>query len=333
MAQQLQASPTIEDIRFTNSLARQALTHGEEAIVLRSIDLSKLLVTVFHDAGWSNAPATSDDPVYYLGTSDEERGEIKVGPWVSKQRKAKRKNSRVASQLGLLIIMFTEEGAAQGQSRPASVIEWKSHACGRVCRSTFGAETMGCIEGIELGQYVRAMMSSLMSGTLQRTTGNEFPIIAMTDCRSLYDYFHKDGLSRTPTDRRLAVDIACLRQSIREEVKGNEDSRAPYFHKDGLSRTPTDRRLAVDIACLRQSIREEVKGNEDSRAPLVWVPTELQRADPLTKPRKPGDWWSTLTTLNIPLKEKMIFNRCKSEVVSEVQPPAWYHHLLEALGL
>ena len=293
MAQQLQASPTIEDIRFTNSLARQALTHGEEAIVLRSIDLSKLLVTVFHDAGWSNAPATSDDPVYYLGTSDEERGEIKVGPWVSKQRKAKRKNSRVASQLGLLIIMFTEEGAAQGQSRPASVIEWKSHACDRVCRSTFGAETMGCIEGIELGQYVRAMMSSLMSGTLQRTTGNEFPIIAMTDCRSLYDYFHKDGLSRTPTDRRLAVDIACLRQSIREEVKGNEDSRAP----------------------------------------LVWVPTELQRADPLTKPRKPGDWWSTLTTLNIPLKEKMIFNRCKSEVVSEVQPPAWYHHLLEALGL
>ena len=149
MAQQLQSNPTVEDVCFTNSLARQALQHGDEAVVLKNLDLNKLLVTVYHDAGWGNAPPPGDDPYFRLYTSDEERGLIDTGPWASKQRKAKRRNSKVASQLGLLV-QFTEVTAAQGEVRPASVVEWKSHACDRVCRSTFGAETMGCIEGIEL---------------------------------------------------------------------------------------------------------------------------------------------------------------------------------------
>ncbi|OLQ05449.1 Copia protein [Symbiodinium microadriaticum] len=218
------------DVRFTNSLARQALQHGDEAVVLKNLDLSKLLVTVYHDAGWGNAPPPGDDPYFRLYTSDEER------------------------------------------------VEWKSHACDRVCRSTFGAETMGCIEGIELGQYVKALMSSLLTGQLHRKSGEEFPLVALTDCRSLYDHFHKDGLPRTPTDRRLAIDIACLRQAFKEELKGNEDDKAP----------------------------------------LVWVPTDLQRADLLTKPRKPGDWWRVTTSLTIPVREKMIFEQCKSEVVCEL---------------
>ena len=277
MAQQLQSNPTVEDVRFTNSLARQALQHGDEAVVLKNLDLSKLLVTVYHDAGWGNAPPPGDDPYFRLYTSDEERGLINTGPWASKQRKAKRRNSKVASQLGLLV-QFTEVMAAQGEVRPASVVEWKSHACDRVCRSTFGAETMGCIEGIELGQYVKALMSSLLTGQLHRKSGEEFPLVALTDCRSLYDHFHKDGLPRTPTDRRLAIDIACLRQAFKEELKGNEDDKAP----------------------------------------LVWVPTGLQRADLLTKPRKPGDWWRVTTSLTIPVREKMIFEQCKSEVVCEL---------------
>ena len=101
------------------------------------------------------------------------------------------------------------------------------------------------------------------------------------------------------------------------------DCRSLYdhFHKDGLPRTPTDRRLAIDIACLRQAIKEEIRENGDEKAPLVWVPTGIQRADLLTKPRKPGDWWENLTSLIIPVKEKMIFNRCKSEVPIRDQFP------------
>ena len=182
----MQSNPTVEDVRFTNSLARQALQHGDEAVVLKNLDLSKLLVTVYHDAGWGNAPPPGDDPYFRLYTSDEER------------------------------------------------VEWKSHACDRVCRSTFGAETMGCIEGIELGQYVKALMSSLLTGQLHRKSGEEFPLVALTDCRSLYDHFHKDGLPRTPTDRRLAIDIACLRQAFKEELKATKTTR---HHSSGCRPT------------------------------------------------------------------------------------------------
>ncbi|CAE7236343.1 Faim2, partial [Symbiodinium sp. KB8] len=183
------------DVKFTNLLARRALQHGQEAIVLRKINLQELIVAVFHDAGWANVPDRNDDPEYFLSPSDEERGMIQEGPWANKERRAKRKNSSVASQLGMLVL-FTEASAVQGGSAPTSIVEWKSHAFERVCRSTFGAETMGCIEGIELAYYVRAMIASLLSGGLARRTGEEYPLVAMTDCRSLYDHFHKDGLPR-----------------------------------------------------------------------------------------------------------------------------------------
>ena len=260
-------------MKFTNLLARRALQHGQEAIVLRKINLQELIVAVFHDAGWANVPDRNDDPEYFLSPSDEERGMIQEGPWANKERRAKRKNSSVASQLGMLVL-FTEASAVQGGSAPTSIVEWKSHAFERVCRSTFGAETMGCIEGIELAYYVRAMIASLLSGGLARRTGEEYPLVAMTDCRSLYDHFHKDGLPRTPSDRRLAIDIACLRQTLQAEARAHAD--------------------------------------DDARAPLVWVPTELQRGDLLTKPKKSGDWWNTSSSLMIPVREKMFLKQCKS---------------------
>ena len=289
MAQQLQASPTIEDIKFTNLLARRALQYGQEAIELKKLDLNKLLVMVYHDAGWSNAPDNNEDPVYFLTPSDEERGRIDEGPWATKQRTAKKKHSKVASQLGMLVV-FSEVGCVQGDNSCASVVEWKSHACERVCRSTFGAETMGCIEGIELAQYVRAMIGSFIEGELHRNSGENFPMLALTDCRSLYDHLHRDGLPRTPSDRRLAIDIACLRQSLQQEAQS---------HGGG-------------------------------RVPLAWVPTELQHADLLTKPKKAGDWWTASRSLLIPVKERLFVDQCKSEEASSEQvrkqvSPSYFH--------
>ena len=134
---------------------------------------------------------------------------------------------------------------------------------------------MGCIEGVELGQYVRAMIASLLTGSISREIGKDIPLVAVTDCRSLFDHMHKDGLPRTPSDRRLAIDIACLRQSLADEKPAEEDAQVP----------------------------------------LLWVPTHLQRADVLTKPKKATGWWPETGHLGIPLKEgKVVLKQCKSEV-------------------
>ena len=276
MCQQLQARPNVGDLRFSNLMARRALLHKDEGILLAKVPLDEIVFTVFHDAGWSNAPDSNADPVYFLYSEDERNGIIEEGPWVSKKRKTKKKNSSVASQLGALVMVHGKDALSPSGS-VSSILEWRSHACDRVCRSTFGAETMGCIEGIELAQYVRAMFDSFLTGKVSRDAGKGFPLLAITDCRSLFDHMHRDGLPRTPSDRRLAIDIACLRQSLDDEK--------------------------ADV--------------EDSRVPLVWVPTHLQRADVLTKPKSASDWWPACGQLSLPVKEgKLVLKQCKSEDAS-----------------
>ncbi|CAE7234170.1 RE1 [Symbiodinium sp. CCMP2592] len=244
MCQQLQARPTIEDIRFTNTMAKRALLHKEEGILLAKIPLNEMVVTVFHDAGWSNAPDSNADPIYFLYEEDEKNGMITEGPWVNKARKTKKKNSSVASQLGTLVMLCGKDGI----KHPGM--------------------------GFELGQYVRAMIDSFLTGKITRDAGKGILILGVADCRSLYDHMHRDGLPRTPSDRRLAIDIGCLRQTLMEET----------------------------AEC------------DDARAPLVWVPTHLQRADILTKPKLASDWWPLSGRLSLPLKAgNVVLKQCKSE--------------------
>ena len=36
----------------------------------------------------------------------------------------------------------------------------------------------------------------------------------LTDCKSLYDHLHREGTPKAPSDKRLAVDLASLRQTL-----------------------------------------------------------------------------------------------------------------------
>ena len=130
-------------------------------------------------------------------------------------RKAKRNNSRVASQLGELIV-FAEKDAV-GRPGNFSVLDWKSKAGQRVCRSTFSAETQASVEGMEAGQHVRALYETLVTGELVKVEESWVPLLCLSDCRSLYDHVHKQGVPRVPTDRRLTVDLAALRQALKSE--------------------------------------------------------------------------------------------------------------------
>ena len=218
MAQQVQKQPTFADIRFTNSVAKKATDFKEEGLRFRPIDSKDLLIIVYHDAGWANAvDATHDEEGFELTEDDKMAGLQQEGPFVQKSgRKAKRDNTKVASQLGDLIV-FAEKKCVMGEAGSFSVLDWKSRAGQRVCRSTFSAETQACIEGAEAGQHVRALFETLASGELVRVEDSRIPMICLSDCRSLYDHVHKQGIPRVPSDRRLAVDLAALRQTLKAE--------------------------------------------------------------------------------------------------------------------
>ncbi|CAE7230957.1 GIP [Symbiodinium sp. CCMP2592] len=214
LAQQLQKSPTVGDARFTNQVSQRATMYKDRGLTFKPIDEEHFGILVYHDAAWANAlEAEHDEPYFELTPEDREAGLQKEGPFAEKVRKAKRVNSKVASQLGGLT-MFADMRSLTGVPSNATIGDWRSKAGQRVCRSTFGAETQACVEG---GQYLRSFYETVKTGELVTIDRARTPLLCLSDCRSLYDHVHKEGVPRVPTDRRLAIDLAALRQNLRAE--------------------------------------------------------------------------------------------------------------------
>ncbi|CAE7207103.1 GIP [Symbiodinium sp. CCMP2592] len=258
LAQQLQRAPTTDDVRFTNTTALRAEAHKDKGLTLHPVDLNRAVIVVYHDAAWANAEHEEAEPGFELKAEEIQSGNIGAGLYSDKRpRLPKRARSKLASQLGHLVCLCDRD-IANGARVPVGILEWRSNASKRVCRSTFGAETMSAVEALEAAQYLRALMATLVSGRLvKHEQAAEFcPILALTDCKSLHDFLHRAGQPRLPSDRRLAIDLAALRQDLRAEVPAG----AP-----------------------------QQKG-----IPFRWIPTTLQMADVLTKPRRGDEWWSML---------------------------------------
>ena len=88
----------------------------------------------------------------------------------------------------------------------------------------------------------------------------------MTDCRSLYDTMHREGAAKAPSEKRLCVDLAALRQMYEHEVTDSDPLKV-------------------------------------GTVPLVWVPTAEMLADPMTKVMKADALREVLETgiLQIPI--------------------------------
>ena len=218
MAQQLQKCPTVGDLKFSNATAKKAMDFKDEGLRFKPLNVEEMVILVYHDAGWANARDTEHDELFFELTAEDKLAGLQVeGPFVGKEgRKAKRDNSKVASQLGDLIL-FADKKCLAGTPGNFGIADWKSRAGQRVCRSTFSAETQACVEGLETGQHVRSLFETLLAGTLVRVEDAKIPVFCLSDCRSLFDHIHKQGVPRVPADRRLAVDLAALRQGLKAE--------------------------------------------------------------------------------------------------------------------
>ena len=264
LGQQLQKGPCVDDVRFSNRTVGKALEHREEGVRLRPISLDRGIFMVFHDAAWANAEGEDAEEGFTLTREEIEAGTIKELYGGGRQRKATKEASKVASQLGHLVMFFDEE-ILRGKVARGSLLEWRSQSCKRVCRSTFGAETMSAAEGLEGGQYVRALLGTLVTGKLvtHHEARGRWPIVCMTDCKSLHEHIHRTGVARIPSDRRLAIDLAALKQELQLEQWGR-------------------------------------------KLPMQWVPTGLQLADPMTKPKKTATLWEWMRNgIGFPFKEDL----------------------------
>ena len=217
MCQQRQRDPTVADIKFTNLLAQRAYEHQKEGIRIYPIDLERAVLLCYHDAGWANVPQNQEDPYYSLTPEENDAGRITTGPQSRSGARAKRANSSVCSQLGGLFLL-SDKNILHGKKENVSVMDWRSGACDRVCRSTFAAETMACATAIETGIFISRFMETLLSGKLARST-SRLQLRFLSDCRSLYDHLIRDGVPRVPSCKRLAIDLAAIRDDLSEVGK------------------------------------------------------------------------------------------------------------------
>ena len=137
LAQQLQKAPCIADVRFTNQIASRAGLYKDMGLRFRPIpeDQAQAMchnhigVVVCHDAAWANAlEATYDEEGFQLTEEDQQAGLQLEGPHAERQqRKAKRVNSKVASQMGCLTL-FVDMSCVAGFPGNASIADWKSRA-------------------------------------------------------------------------------------------------------------------------------------------------------------------------------------------------------------
>ena len=185
----------------------------------------------------------------------------------------------LSSQLGSLVVI-ADRRCLEGKDGRFSIVDWKSRSSHRVCRSTFAGETMACSEAIETSIYLRSLLLSFQLGKQvdAEEAGLHMPLHLITDCKSLYDHIHREGVPRAPSEKRLAIDLAGIRQVLLLE------GRHQWHQRHGTGEPAPERPL---------------------RPPLHWLPTGDQMADLLTKRLKPEEWWQTVkrATLNFPLRE------------------------------
>ena len=95
-----------------------------------------------------------------------------------------------------------------------SVIDWRSRASKRVVHSTFAAEANAAIDGVGMGQFIRAYWLDINSHSLvenirvDQLGEAQMRLILYTDCKSLFDHLAKEGA--VPTDRWSALPVAGL---------------------------------------------------------------------------------------------------------------------------
>ena len=238
LAQRTQKSPTYGMIKQTNQIVRMAQQAKDMKIVYKQLgQVNDLAILVYHDSSWANAPREEGD-----------------------QNVEENYDGGVYSQLGYVVLIVNKQ-IFHGATGEGLVACWKSHACPRVCRSTFAAERMAALEGWEAAIAFRAMFRGCFKLLAEPNMMDWLPITSATDCKSLFDSVHRVGGPRAPAEKRLILDLAALRQMIRTECSES--------------------------------------GRNDLKEAFRWVPTTHQIADNLTKViAKCKDWWLRLQNLN-----------------------------------
>ena len=129
----------------------------------------------------------------------------------------------------------------------ANIIHWTSIKCKRVTRSVLGAELLAMAHGFDVASVVKSTFEKILSIKI-------IPMVLCTDSKSLFECLVKLG---TTTEKRLMVDVMCLRQAYERreiaEVKWIDGNSNPA---DALTKSKPCKALTTLIDTNRLTINE-----------------------------------------------------------------------------
>ena len=180
MSQQCFPNPTVENLLQANQAVRRARQHSDMTIKVPYIPPSELTVCFWSDAAFANAV--------------DHRTQ---GGW---------------------IVGLTSQKFSQGHDCPLSFVGWKSYRLPRVVSSTLGGEAQCFASASGIAEWCMLILAEALDGPFLLSEVDEVlsrrQPIGMSDCRSLYDHLVTLGSGGTLDDKRVAIDIAVIRQCI-----------------------------------------------------------------------------------------------------------------------
>ncbi|CAE7238450.1 TY4B-J, partial [Symbiodinium sp. CCMP2456] len=120
------------------------------------------------------------------------------------------------SQSGVLVLMASPKVLTG--TAPVCALEGSSGKIQRIVRCSMSAEVSSLATCFEHGDFVRAVFCELVDHKFQlrrwKLSVSRWPHYLVTDAKTGYDALNNDTL---PTDRKVAIDVAVLRQAIVED--------------------------------------------------------------------------------------------------------------------
>ena len=179
----MSGKPTVHHLGQLNKLLKEAKNSEDWPLTFKPIDLATAKIVVFTDSSWANA-------------------------------------EELKSQAGYMVFL-AGAGGETVNGDDVSLLDWRSHRIKRQCRSTLAAETMSMDAGVDAAVYSRELFAEILikdyvPSQCGRLPSDLLSVIAVTDCRSLYDLLVKDGPVSSTQEKRLAIDIGGLKETAGE---------------------------------------------------------------------------------------------------------------------
>ena len=179
-SQQCFPQPKVKDLAFANQIVHRSRQHSEVSVTVKHVEWDDLCIMFHSDAAFANAANNKTQAGYVLA--------------------------------------FTNSSLARGDSSPWSPFCWKSYRMARVVASTLAGETQSFATASGIAEWMSLMVAEAKKGCFDLRESEDHlqsvPLLGITDCKSLYDALNTPTSPSKVDDKRVAIDLSIIRQSM-----------------------------------------------------------------------------------------------------------------------